>query len=147
MEIIYLKELQDNPNRRGDPKFNNEPILESEILHLEQLYNAGNTFPKALRELLYLAGNYCYVLDYGISESQEELQDYVREKLEFRNKVISRPFFVIDVYNVGTQCLFIYLDEGNDPPVYEGLYSDKTSEWVRLISYSLSEYINTLIIG
>ncbi|MFD2603554.1 hypothetical protein [Flavobacterium suzhouense] len=146
MEIEYLKELQKNPYRSGKLDLNNEPIPESEIIHLEQLYNQGKTFPKALRELLHLAGNFCYVLDYGVNESQEELQEYVREKLDFRNKIISRPFFVIDIYNVGTQCLFVYLDEGNNPPVYEGFYSDKTSEWIRLISYSLSKYIDTLLV-
>jgi len=147
MNIEYLKELEKNPYRFGKPDLNNEPISEIEIIHLEQLFNDGNTFPKAVRELLYLAGNYCYVLDYGDNDSQEELQEYVREKLEFRSKVITRPFFVIDVYNVGTQCLFVYLDEGDNPPVYEGLYSDPTQGWIKLISYSLSEYINTLIIS
>jgi len=145
MEIVYLKELQDNPNRRGDPKFNNEPILESEILHLEELYNAGNTFPKALRELLYLAGNYCYVLDYGISESQEELQEFVRGELNYYNKEISRPFFAIDVYNASDQFLLIYLDEGDNPAVYVASYYEDSSGWTRLLSYNLSKFIDNKI--
>ena len=146
MEIEYLKELHNNPNRRGDPNFTIKPILEPEIVYLEQLYNAGNTFPKALRELLYLAGNYCYVLDYGISESQEELQGFVRGELNYYNKEISRPFFAIDVYNASDQFLLIYLDEGDNPAVHEAHYYENSLGWIRLISYNLSQYIDNLIV-
>ena len=147
MQIEYLKELEKNPYHLGFPKLNNKPISETEILHLEQLYNNnGNTFPKALRELLYLAGNYCYVLDYGISESQEELQQFVRGELNYYNKIITRAFFVIDVYNAADQFLLVYLDEGENPPVYEASYYENSSSWIRLISYNLSEYLNNLII-
>lgn len=54
MIIEYLKTLRDNPIING---YNIEGISETEIQQLEQLYNNGNTFPKVLRELLYLAGN------------------------------------------------------------------------------------------
>lgn len=146
MQIEYLKELEKNPYRFGKPNFNNEAIPETEIIHLEQLYNNGNTFPKALRELLFLAGDYCYILDYGISESQEELQEYVREYLDETNKTITRPFFVIDVYNAGDQFLLVYLDEGDDPPVYEASYYENPSSWIRLLSYNLSKFIYNKIV-
>lgn len=143
MVIEYLKELQKNPYRYGKTHLNNEPIPESEIIHLEQLYNQGKTFPKALRELLHLAGNFCYVLDYGVNESQEELQEYVREELKEEEKEIARLYFVIDVYNAGTQFLFVYLDEGENPAVYEGYY--RKSKSPRLINESLSGYIDSII--
>jgi hypothetical protein len=146
MEIEYLKQLENNPFRFNYPDINNEPTPESEILHLEQLYNQGKTFPKALRELLYLAGNFCYVLDYGINESQEELQEFVREELNYYNKEISRPFFAIDVYNASDQFLLIYLDEGDNPAVHEAIYYENSLRWIRLISYNLSQYIDNLIV-
>jgi hypothetical protein len=66
MEIKYLKELELNPTLRNQTI---KPIPESEISELEQLYNDGKEFPLALRELLFLAGSYCYVLDYGIDDT------------------------------------------------------------------------------
>lgn len=120
MDIQYLKYLQDNPAAYpNDPEYEAriKPIPLSEIQYLETKYNNGTSFPKALRELLFLAGKSCYVLDYNIYDSQEELQDEAREWLQFFNRTINRPFFVIDAYNAGDQFLFVYLDEGNDPVV------------------------------
>ena len=117
MEIQYLQYLRDNPQRWSSSTYSIEPIPLTEIEQLETKYNNGKQFPKALRELLFLAGEYCYVLDYNIFDSQEELQDEAREWLQKYNRTINRPFFVIDAYNAGEQFLFVYLDEGNDPIV------------------------------
>ena len=65
MEITYLKKLQENLDIRPYPC---EPLPMSEIENLEQTYNNGNPFPKVLRELLFLAEEYCMVLDYGAED-------------------------------------------------------------------------------
>ncbi|WP_038331471.1 hypothetical protein [Empedobacter falsenii] len=148
MEIQYLNELQNNPIKFG--KLINSsivPISEEEIKLLETNYNNGKQFPKALRELLFLAGNDCYVLDYGLDDSQQELQEFVRGRIREKNRVITRPFYAIDVYNALDQFLFVYLDEGDNPAVHEGHYWDSKDRpnWITLVDSSLSQYIEALI--
>lgn len=122
MEIQYLTILRDNPVKIGVTRnFPNRGISEVEITQLEQLYNNGNPFPKALKELLFLAGESCYVLAY-LNDSQQAMQNYVRNQLQKRSLEITRPFFAIDVYNSSDQCLIAYLDEGEDPIVYSVFY-------------------------
>ena len=146
MEIKYLKDLRDNPTIHArSHSWTLEPMPETEIVELEKFWNQGNPFPVALRELLYLAGHYCYVLDYGIEETMQELQEFVREEMVDHNKTIARPFFVIDVYNAATQFLFVYLDENDDPAIYQGYYSLDVAIWITLVSPTLSNYINSLI--
>src|SRR5688572_23641382 len=108
MEIKYLQALRDYPSAYPDKSYKKtiEPISLSEIATLEQLYNNGNPFPAALKELLYLAGDYCYVLDYGMADSQQEMQEEVRERWAEERQEMTRPFMVIDVYNVNDQFLF-----------------------------------------
>jgi hypothetical protein len=141
MEIKYLKLLQENPT---DGYSFNKPIPESEITELEVLFNEGKIFPRALREILFLAGNFCYVLDFGIEDTQRELQEFVREELKETNQNISRPFYAIDTYNGNDQFLFIFLDEGDDPPVYQAQYYEENLG-VYTITNSLSGYIEDLI--
>lgn len=149
MKIQYLIELQNNPTKFG--KLINSsivPISEEEIKQLETKYNNGKQFPKALRELLFLAGNDCYVLDYGLDDSQQELQEFVRGRMREKNRVITRPFYVIDVYNALDQFQFVYLDEKDDPAVHEGHYWDSKEDrpnWITLVDTSLSKYIEDLI--
>lgn len=145
MEIVYLNKLQNNPVKYGVTKnFPIIPISEQEITQLEQLYNNGNSFPKALKELLFLAGGDCYVLDYGLNETQQELQEFVRENMQEENRVITRSFYAIDVYNAGDQFLFVYLDEGDNPAVYIGHYWDSNDRltWINLVTPSLSNFID-----
>ena len=137
MNIVYLKKLKEN-------SFQNESISIAEIQQLEQQYNSGNLFPKALRELLYLAGKYCIVLDFGVEDSQEHLQEYVRGKMINKGKTITRPFYVIDVYNAVDQFLFIYLDEGDNPGVFEGHYYEN-QDWITKVDDTLSMYIDDLV--
>lgn len=150
MEVKYLKELRDNPARNPNSsgyKGMNEPISLTEIEYLESLYGNNNPFPDTLRELLFLAGGYCYVCDYGIHNSQQELQESVRSDMSDYKRIINRPFFAIDVYNDGDQFLFVYLDEGHNPAVYEGHYfsRDDMPSWITLVSSTLSSYIVALI--
>lgn len=131
MEIKYLAYLRDNPKIS---RFSNdliyEPISLQEIAQLEQLYNNGNPFPKALKELLFLAGKYCLVLDYGLRDTQQGRQEWVRKMIANEGRSISRPFFAIDLYNAADQMLFIYLDEGDNPIVRNALYGEPLDEWL-----------------
>lgn len=145
MNIVYLKSLQQNPVEYGDGWDTTIiPVSLQDIGQLELLYNSGNPFPIALKELLYLAGADCYVLDYGLNDTQQELQEYVRGRMQETGRSISRPFYVIDIYNAGGQFLFVYLDEGDNPVVYEGHYYDNVhfSSWIRQIMPSLSDLID-----
>jgi hypothetical protein len=149
MEIIFLNQLKDNPSaypNKEDYKGTIEAISVQEIESLEQLYNKGTTFPKALRELLFLAGNYCYVLDTGWYDTQQELQEASRKKLLKYDKDITRPFFVIDIYNASEQFLYVYLDEGDNPFVYQA-YLPTRNDIIPFSSLNkrLSEYIDSLI--
>ncbi len=143
MEIEFLKYLEENPIKKGiSNDWPIKPIPLCEIETLETTYNNGNPFPKALRELLYLAGEYCYVLDYGVHDSQGALQIAERQYLIDQGNTISRPFYVIDCYNDYDQFLFVYLDEGDNPPVYEFMLGEGS---IRMIDKSLSIYINKSI--
>ena len=154
MEIKYLQLLRDNPeeypkNKEGR-KHPIEPFSIVEIEQLESAYNSGKKFPLALRELLFLAGNSCYVLEYGYKGNMESVQRIVWGNLARESKVMPRPFLAIDIYNMLDQFLFVFLDEGDDPPVYEGYYSadyweGDNGEWYRKIQPTLSIYINRVV--
>ncbi|MEZ2337822.1 hypothetical protein AB6735_19395 [Mucilaginibacter sp. RCC_168] len=151
MDIKYLIQLKNHPTikeKSTDYVNKLKPLTEAEIVSLEVRYNDEKTFPAALRELLYLAGNDCYVLDYGLSDSQEEMQEDGRKWLVKHNKTINRPFFVIDVYNGSNQFLFVYLDEGDDPLVYEAVLYDKTTGWIHCLNNNvqLSEFIDNQLL-
>jgi hypothetical protein len=150
MEIKYLTLLRDNPiGNPSNPDFLRaiKPISLQEIAQLEQLYNDGGMFPKALKELLFLAGKSCYVLDYGRKETMAEMQEDVRRRMTAKSRILPRPFFAIDVYNAGDQFLFVFLDEGDNPPTYEGLYyydpevDSDYPQWYHPLGVTLSELI------
>lgn len=149
MNIEILTYLRDNPIKYpNDTEYRGEirGIALNEIEELEQLYNNGIAFPKGLRELLFLAGDYCYVLDTGWYDSQEDMQIAAREWLVKFSKNISRPFFVIDVYNATDQFLYVYLDEGDNPYVYQAYLPERSDiEHFYSLNKKLSEYINGLI--
>ena len=116
MNINYLQKLQFNNKMDG---FTNEGLTLSEISQLEQLYNNGNPFPKVLKELLFLAGNFCNYLDYSVYDSQQEMQDEERAELfDLYGIVVSRPYFFVDLSSHGLPA-FIFLDEGDNPPLYQ----------------------------
>lgn len=143
MKIQYLTKLKDYPyddNVKDDETSKNEGISLEEINSLEQKWNNGNKFPLALKELLFLAGDYCNVFDYGIFDSQEEFQDFARQDFEESNKIISRPFFVLD-YNTGYNFLFVYLDEGDNPNIYVASPGEDNSSWIESLSnYNIKTY-------
>jgi hypothetical protein len=115
--------LRDNPEQKpgGEPEFRNEPLnfpgnpLEA-IEKLEQEYNEGRQFPRALREYLFLAGDFSYA-HCGLLGSIIEENEFERERLKRAGKTIERPFFVFEASD--SDSLFFYLDEtAEDPQIY-----------------------------
>ncbi|HZW62099.1 MAG TPA: hypothetical protein VFF15_00485 [Flavobacteriaceae bacterium] len=145
MEIEILISLKDNPIQVGvGHTFVNQGLAVSEIEVLEQAWNSGNQFPKSLRELLYLAGNFCYVLDYSIWQSQQEMQDELRNEMQEDGNILNRPFYIIDNY-ASDQFLFVYLDEDQIDPMVYSYTSDAISRERALdepMGYTLSHLIN-----
>ena len=114
MEIIYLKQVKENPKLRG---FINEPMSITEIEALENKYNKGGVFPKAFREYLFLAGNFNNLAFDDLGEGLNELQKLANEELAMVGQKVDRPFFAFSVYN--SQYSVIFLDESEeDPKVY-----------------------------
>lgn len=148
MNIKYLINLKNIPvGNPGGIDFKDEikGISLTEIQQLKQSWNNGKEFPTALSELLFLAGDDCYVLDKGLMESQQEMQEEARQWMIDFNRAISRPFYVIDVYNAGEGFLFVYLDDGEDPKVNSTYlphrdYDD--ASWLSSTDRSLSNFIN-----
>lgn len=71
MNIEYLEALRDNPKRWD---YENKGISDLAIIQqLEQSFNNGNSFPKVLKELLFLAGESCVWLMFHY-DSQYEMQ-------------------------------------------------------------------------
>ncbi|WP_410220696.1 hypothetical protein [Pedobacter sp.] len=147
MEIKYLKYLRDNSIKRGlDMERINQPTPIAEIEQLESIYNNGNSFPQELRELLFLAGNSCYVIDMGRNETQQQMQEHVRSRLARNSKSINRPFYAIDVYHPSDQMLFIYLDEiGLRPIVWNAVYEEPIDEWLVSTGRTITDLITSRI--
>jgi hypothetical protein len=147
MNIVYLTQLKDNPAKYpndNENRFEITGISETQIAQLEQSYNNGNPFPKVLKELLYLAGNYCYIFDTG--DSQQDLQDWFRDLMIRYNKSISRPFYVIDT-NQGDDFRIIYLNEGDNPLIYDASPDVTGEEWIKLnpLNDTIQSLVNYLI--
>jgi len=149
MEVKYQILLNNNPRIKSlETDYINkiEPISIEEIMGLENGFNNGQPFPRALRELLYLAGKTCYVLNY-IGDSQMDMQIKARSWLTLYNRSfsINRPYFVIDVYAYKDNFLFVYLDENvADPIVYSAdleMYNED-DPWPQSIGLKLTELIN-----
>jgi hypothetical protein len=111
MEIQYLKNLE--ANSRMWPSYStNKPMTLAEIETLEELYNDNTPFPKVLREYLFLAGSYSWMLG-GYMPST---QTYFREQLVIHNMVINRRFFAL--LTVDETVDLVFLDEGEDDPKF-----------------------------
>lgn len=140
MTIQYLKRLKEN-NKRN---FVDDGMSLSEITQLEQLYNNGNSFPLVLKELLFLAGKFCNYLDYGVYDSQQELQDEERlELLELEGITISRPHFFVDLCATG-QPVFMFLDEGDNPELCQIINHPTQANYFRRVG-TLKQIIESRI--
>ena len=58
---------------------------------------------------------------------------------------IERPFYVFDIYEGGDVFLFVYLDEENNPKVYQGMNEYKQLI-IKQIGNSLSEFISNVLL-
>ena len=137
MTIEYLQKLRDNPSDgtviRGIPL--------TEIAHLEQIFNNGNPFPKVLKEMLFLAGNYCYVLDLGIWDSMQEMQEEERQELlEIDSVTITRPFFFVCLASTGMG-VFMFLDEGDNPVLCQILNHPTQANYYRRMDGVTLKYL------
>jgi hypothetical protein len=120
MKIKYLKRLRDTKLKRTA----NRGMSLAEIEKLEQEYNQGRPFPKAYREFLYLAGEFCN-LGTGISD-YDRMQEMAREEVAASGKTIGRPYWVTDQLDRCEQFGFIYLDEDTEDPVIYNCYAEKS---------------------
>jgi len=115
MNIKIMKNLEQNLYIKNTVS-KSQGLEIGEIMNLETNYNKGNSFPKALKEFLYLAG-YNFNGGFDYIEGIEELQEMAKEELSQVGENIERPFFAFDVYN--SQYSVIFLDEDDeDPKVY-----------------------------
>jgi len=141
MVIEYLQLLQKHSTRN----FTDEGLDCEEITRLEHLFNRGNTFPKVLKELLFLAGNYCNYLDYNIYGSQQELQEEERKELfDLYGITIERPYFFVDLSSHGLPA-FIFLDECDNPPLNQMVNNPTQTNFYRRTGGTLQTLINTRI--
>ncbi|MDV6168987.1 hypothetical protein R1T16_11160 [Flavobacterium sp. DG1-102-2] len=92
MVIQYLKELEDLNAMKLFNVFSNLPLAMGDIVKMEMLYNSGTPFPKSLRELLYIAGNYCSVIDLG--------SDPFAYQMEIRDAIIYVIILLINLFLV-----------------------------------------------
>jgi hypothetical protein len=147
MEINYLPLLQEYATlkpRNSDRILQRKSLSMSEIVELENIYNNEHPFPKALRELLYLGGEYCYGL--SIYSPQQEMQEDSKEYLkECGDNSIGRPFFVIELFTEIGAFHFIYLDETEeDPIVYIAYYQyPEDDNWISSLEIRLSTLVYT----
>lgn len=137
MEIEYLKFLQ----IPDVAQFENQPLYPSEIETLEQEFNHGESFPKVLKELLYLAGKYCYLLTFN-SKSQSQMQHYAIKELQKENLTIKHRFYVIDLGN--DDFSYISLEENNEDPILYCVYFGDSDDRGNLFSLNitLSKYLS-----
>ena len=114
MTIKYLQELQNLDYQSLGRTWVNEPKSTTEILSLEQQYNAGRPFPDVLRELLYIAGNGCPLIELR----PINLQQQIRSELNESGHSISQNFFGFDFLDFGSFSLVYTNDNTPDPKVY-----------------------------
>ncbi|KPH12976.1 hypothetical protein [Chryseobacterium sp. ERMR1:04] len=142
MEIKYLDILIKYPEH---DKWKNKGISEDEILLLEYIYNKENPFPKVLKELLTLAGNFCYALDYSVYDSQIEMQQGEHEELlNIHNFIIPRPVFFVCLISHGLP-LFLFLDEGHNPPLNQIINNPTLESYYRRTGGTLQGLIESRI--
>jgi len=146
MKIEYLQKLRENPYEEINNKLLEiKGISEAEINSLEQTWNNGNSFPKALKELLFLAGENFPGFSYGIGSTQNEFQVWIREHIARMSRVIDRHFFSINFFG-GIDFTFVYLDEGDNPFVYHAYpYEEERLEWFTCSNLNLKDYIERII--
>ncbi len=99
---------------------------------------------KGITRTAFLAGEYCYVFNYGVYDTQQELQEFMREDMADNGKSITRPFYVMDTWNAD-QFSFIYLDEGDNPYIYDANSYKNGSNWFYKTNYTIKSLAESRI--
>ncbi|WP_444670956.1 SMI1/KNR4 family protein [Flavobacterium columnare] len=153
----YQVKLQDNIGLYSQ---NTVPANINEITSIEK--ELGILIPMAIKEFFLLVGNdYDYLWDGGGADKISRLIYNKNLAIKLLNECgvfFSRDYFVFSSYS-GDQFMFVYLDEGDDPPVYRfetelfycgDDYMPGSSTWsfpkgVSKIADSFSEMINNVV--
>ncbi|WP_420571853.1 SMI1/KNR4 family protein [Kordia sp.] len=150
MKITFMQKLEEYLIKNDIKDSSGIPI--TEIEKFEQKLNIQ--FPKAYKEYSLLAGKgFRPISVSGLSIGLfylEELYELAKANLKEYNleHLINKDFWVIGEIYGSLYINFIYLDEGDDPPVY-GLdmenYEDDPKEAFGKIADSFSEYVEQAI--
>lgn len=130
MEIQYLKKLEKFYN--DHPNVSKMGVSELKIEQLEQELNVK--LPIGYKEFLFLAGNRNSI--FGSWESGFEYLDLIQTNLKESMDDVNlhlKPHFIFGEYG-NDQCLFFFLDEGENPPIYiyaeEKFHKNEKGEYV-----------------
>ncbi|HEX9981617.1 MAG TPA: SMI1/KNR4 family protein [Flavobacterium sp.] len=143
MEIKYLKKLENTPKITD---FKHEGASETEIQQLEEKLSVK--LPQAYKEFLYLAGKFDDILgDWNRGfDDLEFIQEYAADAFKGVGLQM-RPFWCFAEYCDADSSLFFFLDEGDDPPVYnfvaEKIIQDENGDEIfyKRTHSSFTEYI------
>ncbi|HFK5574447.1 SMI1/KNR4 family protein [Elizabethkingia anophelis] len=145
MEIKYLKKMKDTP-KIG--QWVNRGISEQKIEKLEQEFNIS--FPQAYKEFLYLGGDFQNCVEWSTNyEYLDWRQDNIKESMASVNLHL-KPFFAFADFE-GHNCLFFFLGDGDNPPVYgydeSKIYTNDKGEEVyyKRTDNSFSECIDSFV--
>lgn len=151
MEIKFLKSYRDNPILKTRKA---KGLTIERIKELEKKLNNGKSFPKTFSEFLFIGGDYSALgFDYeGYYENGEQyiaLKDHYEDIMPKYKVSLNRPYAILDSYD-GLTFMFIFLDEGDDPRVYNfGVHPDYRGENGEVIypipEKTFSELINRLV--
>lgn len=139
-----MQQLKDNPVIY---RFRNEPMTIAEINQLESKYNQGKEFPRAIREFLFLAGNFnnCGFDDI---DGIEYIQERAKTELESTDTKIDRPFFAFDQLSDCECFIFVYLDEEVENPktyVCSPYYKSVNEEFIKHNGWDFTGLVNESI--
>jgi hypothetical protein len=147
MNYIYLNKLKDWDEGKN---WKQNKISESEITDLQSTF--ALSFPIAYKEFLLLSGGYFSSCKINHEfDSIAERQIKTKEKLkEFGLEgLIKKDFWVIGELDGCEYINYIYLDEGDNPPVYalsmEDYAEDSSEDYFSKINDSFSEWIEKWI--
>jgi hypothetical protein len=110
----------------------------SEIEALEEKYNQGNRFPKAFRELLFIAGKRCWARE--SPTSFDVCMERNKNEIEIdAGYSVGRPYFIFeDGRNGGDMARIFYLDENDDDPyLYDIEYNDDWDDLNNVPTYDV----------
>jgi hypothetical protein len=142
MEVQILKAMKTRPASRP---WKNEPMDLQEIIKLEKKYNKTSAFPRALREFLFLAGQYNNV-GFDFHHGLERLQERSQEALKYNNQKIDRPFFAFDQLDDCEQFTFVFLDEDQEDPDVYIAYPYYVDSGTKLINRYSNYTFSTLVL-